>query len=249
MPRVQLMLPFAETPATPDLEVRPAVRPPAPADRVEFVRTPRARRYVIRVRPDGTLRVTVPRRGSRAEALRFVDRQRAWIERERTEVAARREARRVVHGASLLLRGSPATIQLEESRGETSLSYGGRRVAVPAGARDLAGLLEQDLRRLAREELVPRLRELAAQHGLAVTRVTVRNQRSRWGSCSRAGAIALNYRLVQVPPKVRDYVLLHELMHLKQQNHSPRFWRLVHAACPAFREAERWLRREGKALL
>lgn len=97
-------------------------------------------------------------------------------------------------------------------------------------------------------ELIPRLASLAAEHGLTVARITIRNQRSRWGSCSRRGVIALNLRLVQTPPAVCDYVLLHELMHLRQQNHSRRYWRLVEEVCPGFREAERWLRVEGKAL-
>src|SRR5262249_41809663 len=99
-----------------------------------------------------------------------------------------------------------------------------------------------------RRELPIRLRTLAADRGLAVTRVTIRNQRSRWGSCSRDGSIALNFRLVQMPPHVRDYVMLHELMHLAQPNHSVRFWRLVEGACPGFREAERWLKPDGRGL-
>ena len=113
---------------------------------------------------------------------------------------------------------------------------------------DVRAVVETDLRRLAREELEPRLRELAAVHDLRPGRVSIRNQRSRWGSCARDGNIALNFRLVQMPPAIRDYVLLHELMHLRQQNHSPRFWRLVEQACPGFKDAERWLRIQGKAL-
>ena len=79
-------------------------------------------------------------------------------------------------------------------------------------------------------------------------RISIRNQRSRWGSCSHSGAIALNFRLVQAPDTIRDYVLIHELMHLKQQNHSRRFWRLVESAYPDFRAAERWLRTAGRSL-
>ena len=107
---------------------------------------------------------------------------------------------------------------------------------------------EAELRRQAAEQLIPRLRALASQHGLTVGRVSIRNQRSRWGSCSRSGAISLNYRLVLMPPSVADYVLIHELMHLQEQNHGRRFWRLVARACPDYREAERWLRRNGRAL-
>ena len=116
-----------------------------------------------------------------------------------------------------------------------------QRVAVPPER-------EAELRKLAAERLIPRLHELAAQHGLTVTRTSIRSQRSRWGSCSRTGAISLNYRLVLMPEWVADYVLIHELMHLQQQNHGPRFWKLVERACPNFREAERWLRRQGRSL-
>ena len=128
-----------------------------------------------------------------------------------------------------------------------AIVYGDRRVSARPGD-DIRAVIEDDLRRVARRELEPRLRELAAQHDLRPGRVSIRNQRSRWGSCARDGNIALNFRLVQMPPAIRDYVLLHELMHLRQQNHSRRFWRLVEQVCPGFRDAERWLRVQGKAL-
>ena len=96
----------------------------------------------------------------------------------------------------------------------------------------------------AKQQLAPRLLELAAAHGLTVARVSIRNQRWRWGSCNRNGHICLNWRLVTMPEWVRDYVLIHELMHLKRMDHSPRFWKLVAAACPHYQEARRWLRKQ-----
>jgi predicted metal-dependent hydrolase len=104
------------------------------------------------------------------------------------------------------------------------------------------------LRERARAELPTRLLEIAAEHGLTVTAVSIRNQRTRWGSCGRDGKISLNWRLVLMPPAVRDYVLIHELMHLKRLDHSPAYWRLVAAACPGYREARQWLRINGPAL-
>ena len=98
----------------------------------------------------------------------------------------------------------------------------------------------------AKRELPPRLLELAARHGLAVSHVSVRNQRWRWGSCSPEGHICLNWRLVTMPDWVRDYVLIHELMHLKRMDHSPKFWKLVAAACPHYEAARAWLRDEGR---
>jgi hypothetical protein len=140
------------------------------------------------------------------------------------------------------------TIQMADYDGGRIAGYGGRTVRFPAGAVDLRPYVEADLRDLARAELPPRLVELAAAHDLTVAGVTIRNQKSRWGSCSRDGRIALNFRLVQMPAVVSDYVLLHELMHLKQQNHSIRFWRLVERVCPDFRAAERWLKTVGRGL-
>ncbi len=235
---MQLDLPFLRSPSP---------EPPPPSGDVQFVRVPRARRYILRVRPDGTLRVTMPRRGSKREAMAFVERQRRWIDRERARVLAERGPHEWDEGAAILLEGQAVRIAIDENGPARAVVYGGRRVPLKDGL-TLRGAIEADLRALAREQLAPRLEALAAAHGLRVARVTIRNQRSRWGSCSPNGAIALNFRLVQVPPEVRDYVLVHELMHLRQQNHSRRFWRLVEAACPAFRDAERWLKVRGKAL-
>jgi predicted metal-dependent hydrolase len=169
---------------------------------IHFVRMRQARRYVMRVRPDGAVRVTIPRGGSQAEARRFAERHRDWALRQRTKFLASKRPPEV----------------------------------------------EKALRAQAQRELPPRLHELAARNGLTVPRVTIRDQRSRWGSCSSKGHIALNYRLMLMPVEVREYILVHELMHMKQPDHSRKFWRLVEAACPTFRDAERWLRRHGPGL-
>jgi predicted metal-dependent hydrolase len=123
-------------------------------------------------------------------------------------------------------------------------------------ARQRAGLPRQALpadepralRERAVRELPPRLIELAARHGLTVPRVSVRNQRSRWGSCGRDGHICLNWRLVLMPSWVGEYVLVHELMHLRRMDHSPAYWRLVAGACPDYRAARQWLRTHGPSL-
>ena len=165
-----------------------------------FVRHPRARRYILRVAADGTVRVTLPRWGSKRDAAAFAEQERAWIEKQQ-----QRAQRRV-----------PA-------------------VELPAH-------IERALRERARRELPARLARLAADHGLTVARVSVRDQRSRWGSCSRKAHICLNWRLIHLPDHVRDYVMIHELMHLKRMDHSRHFWKLVAQACPAFKEARAVLR-------
>jgi len=100
----------------------------------------------------------------------------------------------------------------------------------------------------ARLELPPRLLALAAGLGLRVSKVSIRNQRWRWGSCSPGGHICLNWRLVTMPDWVRDYVLIHELMHLRRLDHSRRFWTLVAGACPLYQDARGWLREHSRSL-
>ena len=220
---------------------------PAPT-RVEFIRVRRARKYILRLRPDGTLRVTIPRGGSRRDAENFLERHRSWVEAERLRVASRHAPLEWHVGDAIPLRGELTTIR-EERRGRVRMIVvGDQRVRIDLETIDVRAAAETALRHLAARELLPRLGELARQNGLSVQKAMVRNQRSRWGSCSTTGVIALNFRLIQMPPRVSDYVLLHELMHLRQQNHSLRFWKLVEAVCPHFREAERWLRQDGRAL-
>ena len=237
---MQLDLPFLLAPAVPD-------EPKESSDRVEFVRLRKARRYILRVRPDGTLRVTIPRGGSRAEAMAFMARHLAWVARERARVRREQTPARWTQGTRVLLAGELHAITVERTADGTTARLG--RLSAPVhDVADVRPQLERALRDEARKLLVPRLQQLASTHGLEFSRVSIRGQRSRWGSCSRAGAIALNYRLIQMPVPVCDYVLLHELMHLKQQNHGPRFWALVESACPQYREAERWLRTSGRKL-
>jgi predicted metal-dependent hydrolase len=247
---VQLELPFLRSDTSIAGPVAPQTasgRTAPAAEGIEFVRMRRARRYILRVRPDGTLRVTVPRGGSRREAQAFVEKNVRWIERERRRVRVEHAPVEWQAGSEMLFRGATVTIAVFCQADGYVISYGDRRLVV-ASLANLRDAVERDLRELARAELVPRLHQLAADHGLRVGRVTIRNQRSRWGSCARNGNIALNFRLMQMPAEVRDYVLVHELMHIRQQNHSRRFWRLVAAACPTFRESERWLRTAGRAL-
>ena len=230
-----------------DLPFLRAAEPPPEPD-VDFVRVRRARKYILRVRPDGSLRVTIPRGGSRRDAEAFLRRHQEWVAAERLRVAERHAPVEWRAGDAIPLHGELTTIRVHESAHGQMVVVGEQRVRIAAGVVNVRPAVELALRRIASRELVPRLQALASEHALTVDRVTIRNQRSRWGSCSRRGVIALNFRLVQMPPAVCDYVLLHELMHLRQQNHSRRYWRLVEAVYPDYREAERWLRVEGRAL-
>lgn len=190
---MQLGLPFGAT----DTAASPQSSP-----EFYFVRHRRARRYLLRVDPDGRVRVTIPRGGSRREADAFALRNRVWLEQQ-------------------LSRVRPPAFSLDAQR---------------------------MWRARAKATLPERLYELAVRHGCVVKAVSIRSQKTRWGSCGRNGHISLNWRLMLMPDWVRDYVLIHELMHLKRLDHSPKFWRLVEAACPEYRPARQWLRANGPAL-
>lgn len=101
----------------------------------------------------------------------------------------------------------------------------------------------------AREDIPRRVVQFAPQVGVSVGRVTIRCQHTRWGSCSSKGNLNFNCLLMLCPPWVRDYVVLHELCHRREMNHSPRFWALVAANCPDYNAARRWLRIEGRAIM
>jgi predicted metal-dependent hydrolase len=215
-----------------------------------LVRHPRARRYVLRLQPDGSVRITIPRGGSNAEAWRFAERSQGWLERQLERLAAqpRRPAQWSV-GTEILFRGEPSRIEAGMNGEIGMIRVGGETFAVSDPAADLRPAIERHLWSLATKELPPRVLEYATLHQLPVLRVTVRNQRSRWGSCSRRGAISLNWRLIQTPRHVQDYLILHELCHLRQMNHSHRFWREVQRVCPEFEAAERWLKLHASLLV
>jgi predicted metal-dependent hydrolase len=212
---------------------------------VHLMRMRGARRYVLRVRSDGALRVTVPRGGSRAEALRFAEQHLSWALRERARLLALPRTPAVwTVGTSILIDGEPAAI-VRDGAIVRAATIAAR---VPGTTADVRPALEHAMRVAARRQLTAELHPLAARLGLRISRISIRNQRSRWGSCSRGGRIALNFRLIQMPPAVREYILIHELMHLRQPNHSRRFWSLVESVCPEFRAAERWLKTTGRTL-
>lgn len=241
----------------------PAAR--ADAERIVFERSHRARNYRLTLRRDGVAVATIPVRGSEREAWRFVEQHREWLERARQRQRNRPRAAEVwTIGTHVLWRGEMTEIRVAttgDAAGDLLRRAGFGEPAGP-GARpqvclaadifrvprldgDLRPTLEAHFARRARVELPGRTWELAALTGVEVKCVTVRNQRSRWGSCSAQGTISLNWRLVQTPEAVRDYIIHHELMHLREMNHSERFWAQVEEVCPNWREAERWIKRNG----
>jgi hypothetical protein len=211
---------------------------------LRIVASVRARRYLLRIEPDGAARLVIPRRGSRAEAMRFLDRSRDWLERRHRQWLAHRSLRKPWQdGATFLYRGEEVRLRVEADLFGTMLSFADQALRGVEPAVDFRPAIQAHLRRIAERELPSRTRELAREHGIAIGRITVRAQKTRWGSCSSRGTISLNWRLIHAPPFVQDYLIIHELMHRKQMNHSTRYWKLVDQAFPRWREAEFWLKK------
>ncbi len=207
-------------------------------------RSARARSVRVRVEPDGAVLVTLPRRAREREARAAVRELRPWIDRRLAEVERARAA----------IERSPGTVPylgialaLRPEPGRTRVHRRGATLAVPPGAAQRPAL-ERWYRRAARAEVLPRLDAAAAALGTDYARVTIRDQRTRWGSCSQERSLAFNWRLLLGPPDILDYVVWHEACHLVVFDHSPRFWDLLGAHVPGYEEPRRWLRRNGAAL-
>lgn len=214
--------------------------PPLP---LTLRRSGRARRISLRVSSlDGRITLTLPRGVAEAEAMAFARSKEAWL---RAQAGARPAAVAVGHGATLPVEGRPVT--LEPGPGRAVRAEDGRLVVPGEGAQ--AGARVQGwLKALARERLAAAADRHAAALGRPYARITLRDTRSRWGSCSSAGALSFSWRLVMAPPEVLDYVAAHEVAHLAQMNHSPAFWAVVqrlYGSCDAER---RWLREDGPGL-
>lgn len=158
--------------------------------------------------------------------------------------------RELVQGARVPFLGTDLTLDVVEGPPRVGRLGDSLIVSVRKPTeRRVRSALERWYRAEAGRELGDRARSLAARHGLRVAKVTVRNQRTRWGSCSPSGALSFNWRLLLGPAEIADYLVAHELAHLAEPNHSPRFWSRVGELCPAWRERERWLRTFGPGLV
>jgi predicted metal-dependent hydrolase len=210
---------------------------------VEVRTNERARRYIVYMRADGTVTLTVPRRGSVRMARQFLESKVWWLERQlRKRGAGQVTTKNWTAGTEVLLHGQVERIEVVRAESPCLLRLGPVEFTTANPVSNLRPLVESHLQNLARAELPPRAHELALLHQIRIGKVTVRDQSSRWGSCSPQANISLNWRLIQAPAEVRDYVILHELMHVREMNHSRRFWALVAQVCPGYEACERWLK-------
>lgn len=212
--------------------------PPVP---LRLRRSGRARRISLRVsQHDGQVTLTLPDGVPETEALDFARSKAAWIRRH---LAQRPAETQVAAGMLLPVEGIPRRI----------VPVAGRRVVldtaeigVPAGP--VGPRLQSWLRELARDRLVAASDRYAGALGRSYARITLRDTRSRWGSCSSRAALMYSWRLVMTPPEILRYVAAHEVAHLAEMNHSPAFWRIVERLYGPHAAARRWLREHGGAL-
>ncbi len=219
---------------------------------IEFRRNRRARNYLLYIRPGGRITVTIPNFGSKKEAWSFVKSRTPWITKHLSSLEKsenRLEDWQV--GKNLLFRGTPTLLEKTFSEGQWMLRLDSIECPVPYPEGDMRPYLEKALFEQSKSELPERTLEIAEQQNLVsrITRISIRSQKTRWGSCSHKGTISLNWRLIQTPPEVSDYILIHELMHLLEMNHSKRFWKKVQNACPDYKNHELWIRKFGRKIL
>jgi predicted metal-dependent hydrolase len=207
-------------------------------------RSDRARRVRVVVEPTGEIEVVLPRRAREREAAAAVKELRPWIDRRLREAGRLRE-RIEARAGTLPFLGEQLILQ--PTPGRTRAHRRADTLLVPA--QDPKPAIERWYRRMARDEVVPRLDHATAELGTTYKAVRIANQRTRWGSCSTTGAMSFNWRLLLAPPEILDYVVWHEACHLVHMDHSPRFWSLLERHVPDYRVPRRWLRDHGATLV
>lgn len=207
---------------------------------------PRARRLTLRIDParNGAV-VTLPAATSLDEGLAFAKRKSGWLLDRLDRVP---QPVPLIDGASVPFLGEPHRIRHTAGTRGLIRRTGGE-IRVPGRAEHLPRRLIDWLKREARRELAERARILADRIGKRPGRISVRDTRSRWGSCSANGNLSFCWRLILAPEFVLDYVVAHEVAHLIERNHGPGFWKLVSELTDETDRARSWLRRNGDSLL
>jgi predicted metal-dependent hydrolase len=234
---------------------RPAAYPPRPmaelrehrpSGEIAYTvrRSTRARRVRVNVHAHTGVEVVLPQRAPERAAAAAVSELRPWIERRLREARAARASIAARAGTVPYL---GVALELVPQAGRTRVHRAGGRLLVPAG--DFRPAVERFYRRAARTEITQRLDRATARGGHAYSGLDIRGQRTRWASCSPAGRMSFNWRLLLAPERVLEYVVWHEVCHLEILDHSPRFWSLLARHWPGYREDRAWLSRHGATLV
>lgn len=213
-----------------------------PPIEVSLRRSARAKRLSLRVsRLDGRVTLTLPETAPTREGITFLESREIWLRAHLDQLAP---VQTVAIGEQIMLRGGLVPI----------IQGAGRRVLIRdncievPGPQDVGLKIRAQLRQMARDALAEASDRYAAQLGRTYERLSIRDTRSRWGSCSSRGVLMYSWRLIMAPPSVLDYVAAHEVAHLVEMNHSAQFWAVVAGICPGYESGRHWLRTHGDKL-
>ena len=215
----------------------------------------RARNLRLKVDLDNGLMVTVPEGFDPDGIERILREKQGWIldklnyfDQERRIPAAPAGQ----PGRYILYRGREYLVEVRDQGTRAgAVEILDDRIVVTldeGGGKDCADVLERWLKRMARLLINQRIRVINNDLNLSVNRVAIRGQKTRWGSCSQQGNLNFNWRLVMAPLQVMDYIVVHELLHLVEPNHSKKFWQLVEGVCPDYKVWRDWLKKNGRRL-
>jgi predicted metal-dependent hydrolase len=219
----------------------------------ELIRSRRRRRTLsLRLTPEGQVVIRAPWRLPREAVDAFFAARKKWIEQKlkaRTERPSEAPAP-LGDGSTVLYLGNPYPLQTAcEDRGRCTVRFNGTAFELSRpGARRPEDLLATWFREEARRLLPSRVEALGQAFHLQPQGVRITGARTRWGSCSAVNRVSLSWRLLMAPLRIIDYVILHELAHLREKNHSKRFWTFLETLHPDWRESRLWLKRHGAAL-
>lgn len=217
---------------------------------IEIWRRPRQKTIRLTVKPDGRLRVTCNSRVAKRDILKFLGDSRAFIQKALAEVEklkAKHPPKKYLSGEDVLFKGQSLRVEVVwtwNKRIEIKVEGDKFEILAPLNSSvpQRTKAVQDFYKNEGRKHLEVRVQHWSSKMGLRPRSLSVRGQTTRWGSCTEAGVISLNWKLMAAPEPVIDYVIVHELAHLEHLNHSPRFWRLVELHMPDYLKLRRWLR-------
>lgn len=215
-----------------------------PPLKITLRRSDRARRFSLRVsRADGAVVLSLPKWAAEREALDFARSQEQWIRRAQ---AARPVMLPLALGGLIPIGGS--LLRIETGTGARVRREGNALILPTAAAASPGPRIEAFVKLMARHRLAEACNRYTVMAGRSHSGLTLRDTRSRWGSCSAAGKLMFSWRLAMAPPEVLDYVAAHEVAHLAEMNHAPAFWAVVRHLMPDYQRHRDWLKQNGATL-
>ncbi len=205
----------------------------------------RAKRLSLRLSPkDVSLVLTVPPRTTHSQIISFLSRCTPWVENQLKKVA---KTISIKPGEKVSLHGTMFECTVDPLRRKPALCQATQTLRLPprCGQKDIHDVFKK----MAIETLTPYVEKAAMVLGQRIEKVSIRDTKSRWGSCSTSKTISLSWRLILAPPEVAYYVCIHEAAHLLHMNHSPAFWKVVGGLCPEYKSCQKWLKAHGPSLM